>query len=29
MHMKGQAFVERKLTSEAELLAIIIRKTEA
>jgi hypothetical protein len=29
MHMKGQAFVEGKLTSEAELLARIIRKTEA
>jgi UDP-3-O-[3-hydroxymyristoyl] N-acetylglucosamine deacetylase/3-hydroxyacyl-[acyl-carrier-protein] dehydratase len=29
MHMKGQAFVDNKLTSEAELLARIIRKTEA
>jgi|TARA_B110000503_G_scaffold85719_1_gene130495 UDP-3-O-[3-hydroxymyristoyl] N-acetylglucosamine deacetylase / 3-hydroxyacyl-[acyl-carrier-protein] dehydratase len=28
-HMKGQAFVDGKLTSEAELLAKIIRKTEA
>jgi UDP-3-O-[3-hydroxymyristoyl] N-acetylglucosamine deacetylase/3-hydroxyacyl-[acyl-carrier-protein] dehydratase len=27
-HMKGQAFVDGKLTSEAELLAKIIRKTE-
>jgi UDP-3-O-[3-hydroxymyristoyl] N-acetylglucosamine deacetylase/3-hydroxyacyl-[acyl-carrier-protein] dehydratase len=28
-HMKGQAFVDGKMTSEAELLAKIIRKTEA
>jgi len=28
-HMKGQAFVDGKLTSEADLLAKIIRKTEA
>ena len=29
IHMKGQAFVDGKLTSEAELLAKIIRKTES
>ncbi len=28
-HMRGEAFVDGKLTSEAELLAKIIRKTEA
>jgi UDP-3-O-[3-hydroxymyristoyl] N-acetylglucosamine deacetylase/3-hydroxyacyl-[acyl-carrier-protein] dehydratase len=29
LHMKGQAFVDGKLTSEAELLAKMIKKTEA
>ena len=29
VHMKGQAFVDGKLTSEAELLAKIIRKTKS
>ena len=29
IHMKGQAFVDGKLTSEAELLAKMIKKTEA
>jgi UDP-3-O-[3-hydroxymyristoyl] N-acetylglucosamine deacetylase/3-hydroxyacyl-[acyl-carrier-protein] dehydratase len=29
MQMKGQAFVDGKLTCEAELLAKIIKKTEA
>ena len=29
IHMKGQAFVDGKLTSEAELLAKMIKKSDA